>query len=230
MSTAGGVVGTIATSFWLIPLFALEPLIVWTGMVLCVTALTSLLLRDGDRGASRSAIRTPGARPYRATRWLTAALAAAAVMLGGWVLVDVAALPSSNEFGERVLFRTDTQYHRITVTEDDTTHHLRFDRSHQSAVLLADYESAMRYPEMRVDSVEVDPAVEESRSRLFRSLYRTVGSVWKHQWVFPIGLGDDGSLTANRNIILLATDTALTRDVFERRIRGVRCARLAKYS
>ena len=50
--------------------------------------------------------------------------------------------------GEQVLFRKDTQYHRITVTEDATTRHLRFDKSHQSAMDLKDgFTSRIKYPD-----------------------------------------------------------------------------------
>jgi hypothetical protein len=53
-------------------------------------------------------------------------------------------------------------------------------------------------------------AVEGERSDLFRSLYRTAGTVWDYEWVFPVERGaQTESLKANRNIILLATDTRI---------------------
>jgi spermidine synthase len=331
VSTAGSIAGTLATSFWLIPLMSLEPLIVWTGVLLCATALVSLALRDHDAG--ELAATAAGSR-YRATRWLTVLIAGSALALSGWTLVDVAPAPARNALGERIVFRADSQYHRITVTEDETARHLRFDRSHQSAVSLDDgYESVIRYPdylhlalavqpdardvlvlglgggtvskrywrdypEVHVDSVEIDPVVvdvartyfdlpedprlvvyvqdarryvqatdrtydiiivdaynadslpyhltteeffgevdgllkpggvvayniiaspEGSRSRLFRSIHRTAGGVWNHLWTFPIGLGANGNLTANRNIIMLATDTDLSVEELEQRIEG----------
>jgi spermidine synthase len=65
-----------------------------------------------------------------------------------YVLWRVAPVPTENAEGEAILFRADTQYHRITVTEGDGARHLRFDRSHQSAISLDDpYESRIRYPD-----------------------------------------------------------------------------------
>jgi len=144
----------------------------------------------------------------------TIALCVAAAALGGSVLWHVGTPPAANEHGETVLFQQDTQYHRITVTEGDGARHLRFDRSHQSAISLDDpYESRIRYPDymhlalalhpepervlvlglgggaitgrfwhdypdVAVDSVEIDPVVvdvarkyfwlpEDERSRVF---------------------------------------------------------------
>ncbi len=54
-------------------------------------------------------------------------------------------------------------------------------------------------------------AVYGPRSKPFRSLYRTVANIWRHVWVFPIGISDDVS-DKTRNIILLATDTSLHTD------------------
>lgn len=63
-------------------------------------------------------------------------------------------------------------------------------------------------------------SVEGDRSKLFRSMYRTTGEVWDRRWVFPIGIGSDGLREANRNIIVLATDSRMAEDEFTTRIRG----------
>jgi spermidine synthase len=208
ISTAGSIVGTLAVSFWLIPMLSLEPLIVWTGFALAVTALVALALPLSAAGAAASgseADRTPSdtAATMGPATWATLALVAAAVALGAFVLVSVAPPPAENSFGEAVLFREDTQYHRVTVTEDDDARHLRFDRSHQTAVALDDpYESLIRYPdylhlalaakpdaervlvlglgggavtqrmwrdypEVRIDSVEIDPVVVDVSRHYF---------------------------------------------------------------
>jgi len=66
---------------------------------------------------------------------------------GAWVLADVAPVKAVNESGERVLYRHDSQYHRITVTEADNVRHLRFDATNQSAIDLTDgYTSTIAYP------------------------------------------------------------------------------------
>lgn len=194
VSTGGSIVGTLATSFWLIPLLSLEPLIVCTGFLLAGAALASLALAGG--GAAEA---VPGRGALRGA----VAVAVAAALLGGFVLWRVAPAPERNSFGETVLFQTDTQYHRITVTEQDDVRHLRFDRSNQSAIDLADgltsriaYPNYMHlalalnpdakrvlvlglgggaitkrfwhdYPEMTVDSVEIDPVVVDVAERYF---------------------------------------------------------------
>jgi spermidine synthase len=217
VSTAGSIAGTLATSFWLIPLLSLEPLIVWTGTALLATALLALGLpdeREADPGADAGAPdadcptddapAVPRARSTaRTTRALTAALCVAGLATGAAVLAGAARPPGRNDLGETVLYRADTQYHRITVTEDVEARHLRFDRSHQSALRLDDpYASVIRYPdymhlalalkpdakrvlvcglgggaitrrfwrdypEMLVDTVEIDPVVVDVARRYF---------------------------------------------------------------
>jgi spermidine synthase len=147
VSTAGSIVGTITTSFWLIPLLSIEPLVVSAGFVLLAMALLALRLDPGEAATSLPE-HGASARMARLAVPATFALALATGALGGWVLWQVAPAPAVNALGEAVLFRADTQYHRITVTEDEDARHLRFDRSHQSAISLEDpYESRIRYPD-----------------------------------------------------------------------------------
>ena len=49
-------------------------------------------------------------------------------------------------------------------------------------------------------------SVSGDGSKLFRSMYRTVGTQWDHLWVFPIGISENGLRAQRRNIIVLATD------------------------
>lgn len=337
ISTAGSILGTLGTSFWLIPLLSLEPLIVSIGFVLLATALAALYLpvfhhAEATAGASEGDRALAG----HVARYATAvaiALVVAGGAIGAWVLLEVAPPPQRNEFGETVLFRRDTQYHRITVTESDGVRHLRFDRSHQSAISLADgVTSLIRYPDylqlpmavqpdaqrvlviglgggavstrywrdypgMRVDSVEIDPVVvdvarryfslpqdprlrvfaqdgrryvqtaedtydiivldayyadslpfhlttqeflrevkarlrpggvvvynvisglEGDRSKLFRSMHRTAGTVWDHVWVFPVNAGRRASATDIQNIAVMVTDADITEQALLARIR-----------
>jgi spermidine synthase len=214
ISTAGSIVGTIATAFWLIPALSLTPLIVAIGFTLFACSLAALALprpagarvdgaatdaaADGARGVSAAARR-------RVSRPIAAALAIVltGAVAGGWVLARVAPVSATNEAGERVLFRADTQYHRISVTEADNIRHLRFDATNQSAIDLADgYRSTIAYPnyfdlalaikpdakrvlvlgmgggavtkrwwrdypDMTIDSVEIDPVVVDVARRFF---------------------------------------------------------------
>jgi spermidine synthase len=149
ISTAGSIVGTLATSFWLIPALSLSPLIVAIGFSLFGCSLAALALprlaRSGperakaDRGAGSGPVTPPVAAALAIV--LTGAIA------GGFVLARVAPVSATNESGERVLFRADTQYHRITVTEAGNVRHLRFDATNQSAIDLTDgYRSTIAYP------------------------------------------------------------------------------------
>jgi spermidine synthase len=339
ISTAGSIVGTLATSFWLIPLLSLEPLIVTIGFTLFATAAAALALpliygahvHAGDAPARR--LRT-AARIDRFAGAATMVLIFAGVALGGWVLIEIAPPPAVNAFGETVLLRQDTQYHRITVTETGTTRALRFDASRQSAIDMNDgltsrvrYPDYMQlslalkpdaqrvlvlglgagaitkrfwhdYPQVSVDSVEIDPAVvdiaqkyfglpEDSRSRvfvqdgrrfiqttkdaydivvmdayyadalpfhlttqeffretkarmapdgvvaynvisalegdaskLFRSLYKTAGSVWTHLWVFRVNVGQGDVPLGRQNLIVLATDADVTGPELLARVRA----------
>lgn len=147
VSTAGSIAGTLATSFWLIPVLSLEPLVVWTGVALLATALVALRLAPEE--LPEGATVHPLAERFAnvAVRG-TLALALLGVLAAALVLWRVAPVPATNEQGETILFRADTQYHRITVTEGDGARHLRFDRSHQSAIDLGDpYISRIRYPD-----------------------------------------------------------------------------------
>ena len=223
VSTAGSIAGTLATAFWLIPALSLEPLIVGIGFVLFGTALLALalpVLAGADSGAADDgesrphSVEAAAQVPRRGHSRGREALVSAAIpvtlaavvtgaIIGGFVLVRVAPPPKINTFGEKVLFRKDTQYHRITVTEDGKERHLRFDRSHQSAMDLADpFSSGIRYPDylhlamtikpdatrvlvlglgggtvtkrywrdypdVRVDTVEIDPGVVDVARRYF---------------------------------------------------------------
>jgi len=325
ISTAGSILGTLGTSFWLIPALSLEPLIVAIGFLLLLTAAFALFLplRFGIGVSPVDAAARPSALDAGITRFGVIAsllLIVAGAALGGWVLVKVAPTQQVNAMGEDVIFRQDTQYHRITVTESGDTRNLRFDASRQSGLDMRDgLTSKVRYPDyvqlamalkpdasralvlglgggiiskrlwhdypaMRVDSVEIDPVVidvakryfafpddprlrvfnqdarryiqttkdtydlvvvdtyyadalpfhlttqeffRETKSRmttdgvlaynvisaitgddskLFRSLYKTAGTTWKHLWVFSVNTGTRALPQSRQNIIVLATD------------------------
>lgn len=326
VSTAGSIVGTLTTSFWLIPLLQTGPLIVGIGIVLvCTSAVTFALSPSG----------VPAPFELTGPRWTAtvASLAGAGLLAGVLAMSSVSTTRDVAEDGSAVLFRADTQYHRILVTEADGERTLRFDRSRQTSVEVADptvskirYPDYLHlafaanpdahrvlvlglgggalpsrivrdYPEVDVDVVEIDPvvvetaarffslpddprlrvfvedarryvsgtserydivvvdcyhcdalpfhlttqeffeqidsvlepdgvvayniisAVEGERSDLFRSVYRTAGTVWDRLWAFPVRRqSDDGSLTVNRNIVLLATDATLSNAEFLDRI------------
>lgn len=339
ISTAGSILGTLATSFWLIPALSLDPLVVSIGFVLLALSVTALFLplyhrnesREGGSSAAHLAIES-GLTRFGAA--VSLGLLVIGLASGAWVLVKVAPTPAVNTLGEQVLFRQDTQYHRITVTESATSRNLRFDNTRQSGVDMKDgVTSAVRYPDymqlsmalkpdsrralvlglgggmitkrfwhdypqMTIDSVEIDPvvvdvarryfafpedarlrvftedarryiqttsdsydivvmdayyaeslpfhlttqeffretksrmapdgvmaynvisALEGDRSRLFRSMYKTAGTVWKHLWVFRVDVGQGDVPEARQNIIVLATDADVTGAELLERVSG----------
>jgi spermidine synthase len=79
---------------------------------------------------------------------VTVGCVVAGVAIGLFALARPANELPADATGERVLFKKDTQYHRLLVTEDRQERHLRFDRSHQSAMYLADpFETSFEYPQ-----------------------------------------------------------------------------------
>ena len=339
ISTAGSIVGTLATSFWLIPLLSLEPLVVAIGFTLLAASLAALTLpllysaHVHPEDAPDRRLRTAA----HIDRFSTAAalvLVCAGLIVGGWVLVKIAPPPAVNAFGEKVLFRQDTQYHRISVTEVGTVRNLRFDATRQSGMDMSDgLTSAVRYPDymqlslalkpdakrvlvlglgggavtkrfwhdypqVSVDSVEIDPvvvdvakkyfglpvdarsrvfaqdarrfvqtstdtydivimdayyadalpfhlttqeffretkarmapdgvmaynvisALEGDASKLFRSMYKTAGSVWTHLWVFRVNVGQGDVPLGRQNLIVLATDSDVTGPELLARVRA----------
>jgi spermidine synthase len=195
LSTAGSILGSLGTAFWLIPVAPVDTLVVGTGLVLVATGVL----------AAFAPVRQTGEAPVPAVGW-TASVACVAVLgvvlgigsLGGKP-ADVAALQT----GERIVYRRDTQYHRITVTDRGNVRSLKFDNRRQSAVDLRDgFTSDIRYtdylhlamavkpdakrvlvlglgggalpkrmfhdyPAVRIDSVEIDPVVADVARRYF---------------------------------------------------------------
>ncbi len=209
VSTAGSIFGTLATSFWLIPLLSIERLIVGIGLVQFAVAALAIRLPhaypDPDTGGNVAAGSGPTVSK-RLARALTVVLFGTVIVgtaLAAWVLLEVAPPPETLSGDVRVLLREDTQYHRIVVTEDASERRLLFDKSIQSAMPLddpfrSDYPypnylnlalalkpDAQRvlalglgggtvqkrmwrdYPQMQIDTVEIDPVVVEVAEKYF---------------------------------------------------------------
>ncbi len=193
ISTAGSIVGVFATSFWLVTAVGIEQLLVLGAAVLFATA-AFVALAAGS------------------LRWVAVAGAAAACAgvaafaLGSdrtGPLSDAASRNWSPLFRERgygyldprdplavvedpsleVVHAEDTQYHRLTVVEDDDTRYLRFDNSIQSAMYLDDpYRTRFRYtdffhlglaynPDAR-DVLHIGLGAGSSQKRMFREFPR----------------------------------------------------------
>ncbi len=72
--------------------------------------------------------------------------------------------------------------------------------------------------EQGVLAYNVHGSVVGDRSKPFRSLHRTLANVFRRLWVFPVGLSAGGAPGEHREIIVLATDAALTADELLARI------------
>lgn len=195
IATAGSIVGTLGTAFWLVPLAGVAALVRWLGV--------GLMLLGG-------LAMTAAGFPRRAGGALLLAFLAAAVVPGAPArsLLPGAVLRPETEtgyYGEpvRVLYRVDSLYHHIRVTEGEGARYLRFDKSWQSGMSLADpFSSVFAYtdyfhlgfalrpqvqdvlvvglggglipkqiwrdhPNVRVDVVEIDPEVVAVARRFF---------------------------------------------------------------
>jgi len=71
-----------------------------------------------------------------------------------------------------------------------------------------------------VMAYNVISALEGDKSRLFRSLYKTAGTVWEHLWVFRVDVGQGDVPLARQNIIVLATDADIPGPELLARVRS----------
>ena len=148
VSTAGSIVGTFATAFFLIPEFGTEQLFELAAATLFAAAAIVALL-------DRRVVAVAGALSLVV---LAGYLTTTAETGAGTQLTGAAAQNWSPIFRERgfghldardarvgvedpsldVVFSKDTQYHRLAVVDDEDTRYLRFDNSLQSAMYLED--------------------------------------------------------------------------------------------
>ena len=144
ISTAGSIAGTFATAFFLIPELGTDQLlgVAATALFGCV-ALVALVERlplavaFGAAGAVAAAFASVSLAPETG-----GTLQGAAAQ--NWSPVyrlrsaDGGVAPDFAEEGFRVVFRRDTQYHRLAVVDDADSRYLRFDSSYQSGMFLDD--------------------------------------------------------------------------------------------
>lgn len=179
LSTAGSIAGTLATAFWLIPLWPVE------SVLRALAAALGLV-----------------AAPLAGRRRLpVAAVAAGLAVLAA--LAPGGTRPAVTADGARILYERDTLYHHLRVEDRGDSRFLRFDDSWQSGMYLHDpvaarfeYTDVMHagwalnpgarrvllvglgggsipkrvlasYPDVRVDVVELDPEVVEVARRFF---------------------------------------------------------------
>ncbi len=182
VSTAGSIVGTISTAFFLVPAMGVRAILYLLGALLL--GLSGLLVLRYS----------PAPRPV-----LRAGVAALLVLLAtGSLQGGPIKLPES-----KVVYEKDSAYHQISILEDGLNRYLRFNRSFQGGMVLKDaFESPFLYTsyahlawifnpaikrmlvvglgagsipkrftrdyaDVTVDTVELDPAVVDVAKRFF---------------------------------------------------------------
>lgn len=125
VSTAGSIIGTLLTSFFLIPAMGVRNIVHSLGLILLLLSLLSLALawkRPADN-------RHPSPNPLMVMIFFV--FFSIMVLFLMWIVVP----NQTNLHGEgKTLYSRDSLYHHITVDEIDTERHLHFDNSYQSAI------------------------------------------------------------------------------------------------
>lgn len=142
VSTFGSIVGTFATAFWLVPELGTDQLLAVGAVALFAAAFVVAV-------AERLVV--PSAAAAAAAAAAVAVAVAVAPETGGTLSAAAARnwspvyrlrgdpAGARADYGDlRVVYRKDTQYHRLAVVEDGVTRTLRFDSSLQSAMRIRD--------------------------------------------------------------------------------------------
>jgi len=126
ISTAGSILGTLLTTFVLIPLLSVRTIFYGLGAVLILISLLALKRLSPVQALSR-----------------------AGLLVLAWFFFLELPEPSiiTPEYGE-IIYQRDTAYHRVFLTQNEHYRFLRFDRSWQSSMDLRDpYKSKFAYPD-----------------------------------------------------------------------------------
>ena len=156
LSTAGSILGTLLTAFWLIPLVGVVSLITGTGVLLTVLGLFAATAGwagypAGARGGSAWARRRTSTRFF----WVVVlivivvgGIATGSALIRARTAAQEVAPGSIMPAGPGVIFQKESQYHRITVVDTATARFLKFDNSYQTGIDKADpYRSYFAYPD-----------------------------------------------------------------------------------
>jgi spermidine synthase len=148
ISTAGSIVGTFATAFWLIPEFGVEQLFVLGAAALFATAALAAVAARLHAVVALGCALSVGASLYAMSLGsqhiepLTATSAqnwSPLFRTRGYGYLDAKDPRVGVEAKDlEVVFAEDTRYHRLAVVDDADTRYLRFDNSLQSAMYLDD--------------------------------------------------------------------------------------------
>jgi spermidine synthase len=140
LSTVGSIVGTFATAFWLIPELGTDELLGFLAAGL-FAAIALLGLSQRLPGVGVLALAAAGGAVAIA---FAVAPPSSGEQLKGVALRNWSPLyrirghedPAPELTGGELVYRKDTEYHRLNVIDDGGTRYLRFDNSYQSAMEL----------------------------------------------------------------------------------------------
>jgi spermidine synthase len=131
VSSAGSIIGTLVTSFFLIPAIGVRNIVHSLGMILLCLALIILAFGEMRRRSAAEADLTESG--YRSLRRRSILLILIAILLLG-ILWVFAPYSFSYYRPSEIRYERDSLYHHIIVTEDLYQRNLHFDNSYQSAI------------------------------------------------------------------------------------------------
>ncbi|MCL6590959.1 MAG: fused MFS/spermidine synthase [Firmicutes bacterium] len=125
ISTGGSIIGTLVTSFFLIPALGVRNIVHSLGVILLILSLLAFFT------ARRSQSARAGGKSFNLMILIV-------ILSGGIVLALWRIVPGGNRLhdADEVLYDRDSLYHHITVDQIGSQRHLHFDNSYQSAINL----------------------------------------------------------------------------------------------
>ena len=172
ISTAGSIVGTFVTAFWLVPELGTDQVIAVGAVILLVAALGYALAERLQiaalalAGAAVAAGVVVSTIPRRARASSTRPRSGTGLRSTGNVsnalpAPSIRTCPRSRSTGYTVREARDTRYHRMFVLEGDSVRYLRFDNTFQSAMRLDDpYATVFEYTDYLQLGLAYAPSTE----------------------------------------------------------------------
>lgn len=141
LSTMGSIVGTLATSFYLIAQMGVRDILLLLGGLLAITAAVAFVVGFKQvRTAAKGRDAQREGRDAQPDGWRrqTVGISVLAVLAVLALIAGFAPARAVLDGGGTVLFERDTAYHHILVVDRGGQRHLKFDNSWQSGMLLDD--------------------------------------------------------------------------------------------
>lgn len=135
ISSAGSIIGTIVTSFFLIPAIGVRNIVHTLGIILLLMAAVALVAPAYSQTHKRT--KRGSGKPTRLLMSVMSILLAIAMLVLLWWLIPLHVGPHPPGVAQ-TLYSRDTLYHNITVDQVGDERHLHFDNSYQSAIYVND--------------------------------------------------------------------------------------------